>query len=215
MAGGAAERAYDYLYEQILSGRLTLGAPVSEVEISEALKISRSPVREALKRMEAQGLITHYASRGAFVTDITLRDLEEIFDLRILMELFALETACRRIDDATLDRLEAMLLSLNKTSSPQEFFEANSKLHDTIVSYGGNRRLEGLLDMLSAQIAIVNRISARAPGHFDDSTHSHLELVRIIRTRDIAAAKECLKNHLIEVRTKTLEEYSIHKDRRI
>lgn len=215
MAGGAAERAYHYLYEQILSGKLALGAPVSEVEISEALKISRSPVREALKRMEAQGLITHYAGRGAFVSDITLRDLEEIFDLRMLMEIFALETACRRLDDSVLNSLEKMLLSLTENTSPKEFFEANSRLHDTIVSYGGNRRLEGLLNMLSAQIAIVNRISARAPKHFDDSTQSHLELVRLIRKRDCDAAKRCLENHLTEVRNKTLEEYAIHKDRRI
>jgi DNA-binding GntR family transcriptional regulator len=69
--------------------------------------------------------------------------------------------------------------------------------------------------MLSAQIAIVNRISARAPKHFDDSTQSHLELVRLIRKRDCDAAKRCLEIHLTEVRNKTLEEYAIHKDRRI
>jgi DNA-binding GntR family transcriptional regulator len=71
--------------------------------------------------MEAQGLITHYAGRGAFVSDITLRDLEEIFDLRMLMELFALETACRRLDDSVLNSLEKMLLDLADNSSPKGF----------------------------------------------------------------------------------------------
>lgn len=215
MTAGAAERAYTYLFEQILSGRLALGAPVSEVEIGQALKISRSPVREALKRMQAQGLITHYPGRGAFVTDISLKDLEEIFDLRMLLELFALKTACGRMDDQILDEIEQTLLELGENSPPEMYFAANQKLHGSIVAYGGNRRLESLLDMLSAQIAIVSRISARSPRHFSDSTQSHLEIVRSIRRRDAGAAAKSLEKHLFHVREKTLQEYSIHKDRRI
>lgn len=78
---GTAGRAYDYLYSGILSEGFPLGSPSAEVEIGEALGLSRTRVREALKRMAAEGLVSHFSGRETFVIDITQRNLKEIFEL--------------------------------------------------------------------------------------------------------------------------------------
>lgn len=205
---GASGRAYDYIYKGILSGKFPLSSPISEVEIGEALALSRSPVREALKRMEAEGLVCHYAGRGTFVTDITQRDLEEIFELRILFELHSLRTACSYFDDEILDRLEQGFLRLNDNSDPQEYYDVNHLLHTSIIAYGGNGRVQKFYNMLSAQIAIVNRISSRDPDHFQNSKKKHLNILYAIKRQDLERAEQYLSEHLQEVRERTIKAYA-------
>lgn len=205
---GAAARAYNYLYEGILSGKFPLGSPIAELDISEAMKLSRSPVREALKRMEAEGLVSHFPGRGTFVTDITQRDLEEIFELRIMFEMHSLRTAIRYFDEEMLSRLEEAFTQLNEDSDPQKYYDANNLLHRSIIAYGGNTRMEKFYNMLSAQFAIVNRISARDPGHFETSKKKHLNIVWALKRGDLQSAEKFLFQHLNEVRDRTIKEYS-------
>ncbi|WP_072524724.1 GntR family transcriptional regulator [Clostridium sp. Marseille-P3244] len=211
MSGGtsaAVNKVYDYLYEGILSGEIPLGSPIAEQDVGKKLGLSRSPVREALKRMEANGLVSHYLGRGTFVTDITVRDLEEIFELRRMFELHSLSSACMYIDDDTLDKLQDAFENLNERSSAQEYFDANKLLHSSIISYGNNLRLEKFYNMLLAQFAIVNRISARDPEHFNRSKSIHLNIVKAMKDRDVERAKKLLGEHLNQVEEQTIREYS-------
>lgn len=210
MAGGstgAARRAYEFLYKGILAGDFPLGSPISEVDIGEALGLSRSPVREALKLMEAEGLVSHYPGRGTFVTDITQRDLEEIFELRIMFEIHSLRTAFRYFDEDILDKLEQDLLNLDESSDPQQYYDANHALHSSVIAYGGNSRLEKFYNMLTAQFAIVNRISSRDPEHFGASKKKHLDIVQALKRGDLESAERCLSLHLHEVKERTIKEY--------
>lgn len=204
----AVDKVYDYLYKGILSGDIPLGSPIAELELGKALGLSRSPVREALKRMEGEGLVSHYQGRGTFVTDITVRDLEEIFELRIMFELHSLPLACMYMDDEILQELQNAFESLGEDSDEQQYYDANSLLHSSIISYGGNLRLEKFYKMLDAQFAIVNRISARDPEHFDMSKEIHLNIVKAMRERDVERAQELLKEHLNQVKERTIHEYS-------
>ncbi len=207
-ASAAVNKVYDYLYNGILSGDIPLGSPIAELEVGKALGLSRSPVREALKRMEGEGLVSHYVGRGTFVTDITVRDLEEIFELRIMFELHSLPSACVYMDDETLSELQNGFERLNENSTEQEYFDTNRILHSSIISYGGNLRLEKFYKMLLAQFAIVNRISARDPEHFDMSKEMHLNIVKAMKARDVARAQELLREHLNQVKERTIQEYS-------
>ena len=204
----SVNKVYDYLYNGILSGDIPLGSPIAELELGKALGLSRSPVREALKRMEGEGLVSHYLGRGTFVTDITVKDLEEIFELRIMFELHSLTSACEYMDDDVLSELQNAFESLDENSSEQEYFDANRLLHSSIISYGGNLRLEKFYNMLLAQFAIVNRISARDPEHFATSKAIHLNIIKAMKERDVQRAQELLKEHLTQVRERTILEYS-------
>jgi DNA-binding GntR family transcriptional regulator len=212
VADGAMRRVYDYLYNQILTGERPLGSPISESEVGEALGVSRSPVREALKIMETQKLTTHYPSRGTFVTNITHRDLEEILDLRIMFELNSIGSACKYMDMALVKELEAGILSLNREASREVFYLTNNRLHRAIIEYGGNKRLKNFYEMLSAQFDIINRIFScepEIPENFRTSKEKHLSIVRAIKKRDREEAEVLLRKHLLEVKEKTLQKYSI------
>ncbi|HIZ82688.1 MAG TPA: GntR family transcriptional regulator [Candidatus Mediterraneibacter pullistercoris] len=207
-SNGAIGKAYQYLREGILSGDLPLGSPISEMEISAKLQISRSPIREALRRMETEGLVYRYPGRGTFVTNITRKDLEEIFELRIMFEVQALNTASRYFDDKFLEALERDFADLNPDSQPQQYYDANTRLHRGIIAYAGNKRMEKFYKQLQTQIAIVTRISARDPEHFVLSRERHLAIVRALKERDVEKAKACLTIHLEEVRDRTIKGYS-------
>lgn len=207
-SNGAVDKAYQYLYGGILSGEFPLGSPISEMEISTTLKISRSPIREALRRMETEGLVRRFPGRGTFVTNITQRDLEEIFELRIMFELQALHTACQYFDDEYLDGLERDFTSLNPDSHPQQYYDANTRLHTGIIAYAGNERMEKFYQQLLSQMAIVTRISARDPEHFVLSREKHLAIVQALKKRDLENAEKYLRAHLEEVRDRTIKEYT-------
>lgn len=207
-SNGAIDKAYQYLYGGILSGELPLGSPISEMEISAALKISRSPIREALRRMESEGLVHRFPGRGTFVTNIAQRDLEEIFELRIMFEIQALHTAYKYFDKEYLDALEQDFMYLNPDSQPQQYYDANTRLHTGIIAYAGNERMEKFYNQLLAQMAIVNRISARDPEHFALSRGKHLAIVQALQQRDLNKAEEYLRAHLEEVRDRTIKEYA-------
>lgn len=201
---GNTQKAYDFIYHEILSGKKKLGEPISEAEIAGTLEMSRSPVREALKLLEMQGIIVHYQNRGTFVTDITRKDVAEIFELRILLELKALPNACKYMDDAVLERLKRNIENLNEKSKPEDYFKANTALHHTIVNYSGNNRLVNFYETLSMQIALVNRISARQSSHFRESRKEHLAIIEALAGRDEEAAAKCLSTHLENVRDQTM-----------
>ena len=142
------------------------------------------------------------------MTDITQRDLEEIFELRIMFEMHALHTACRYFDEETLERLERGFQELDENSTPQQYEKANRNLHSAIIAYGGNKRVEKFYKQLSAQIAIVTRISARAPEVSVHAKEQHLEILKDLKRRDQASAEKHLFQHLNEVRDRTIRQYA-------
>jgi DNA-binding GntR family transcriptional regulator len=202
--GGSSNKAYEWIYRCILTNKLAFGAPISENEIARELGISRSPIREALKRLEAENIVTHFPNRGTFVTQITIHDLNEIFDLRILFELYALDSAYSRITDDTLEEIANTIENLDANSSPEQYYKANEKLHSTIISSCGNRRLQVFYNNLKTQIGMVTRISARSPVHFAPSQKEHLEIIKTFLIRDLKKAKNLLRDHLERVRHDTI-----------
>ena len=208
MENNTVSKAYDYLYQGILSGKFPLGSPISEVQIGNKIGVSRSPIREALKQMASEGLVKQYPGRGTFVTEITLQDLEEIFELRILLELFSLRKAYRWLDKDTLEDLEHLMLNLNEKSSEQEYYDANLKFHSTIISYCNNKRVKLFYQMLSSQLAIVYSISAWTPSHDIMSKNHHLEIIQALKDKDIDLAVERLRFHLEKTRENTINAYN-------
>lgn len=201
---GNAKKAYDYIYQQIISEKKELGAPISEMEISEALGMSRSPIREAFKLLEMQGIIVHYPNRGTFVTDMTRKDIAEIFQLRIMIEMEALDNAYIYMDESVLSTLKQNIEKLDENSEVDEYYTANTALHKTIVNYSGNSRMIKFYDTLSMQIALVNHLSAKLPSHFQESKQKHLAIVEALIKKDKEEAAKLLREHLEEVRDKTM-----------
>ncbi|MDA8228319.1 MAG: GntR family transcriptional regulator [Desulfitobacterium hafniense] len=197
--------AYNYLREAILTWKLHPGSPIVEQDISDQLSISRTPVREALKLLEAEGLVKVMPQRGTFVFELSTQDVEEIFALRENLEVLALQAAIQSIPIDELNNLEAYLTTLTEQSPPEHFFTSDRQLHALIVVNGGNERLALFLDSLNAQVEQVRRVSALRPNRLDVSMREHLAIVQAIQARDIITAEAELRQHIRNVKQSTLD----------
>lgn len=202
--GGATKKVYDYLYHEIVNGNLRPGAAISELELSKKLQTSRSPIREALMALESNGMVRRYPGRGCFVAEITVQDLNEIFDLRILLETAALQRSYHFIKDCELEQLEHDLQRLTEESPAEEYFETDRRLHELLIGNCGNMRLLLILRTLNGQIEQMRRISARQPMRLAASRVEHLGIVVSLRERDLEKACQLLSDHIRNVQKSTL-----------
>ncbi len=152
---GAAGRVYEHLFRQIVHGGLAANTLLSESELAKQMESSRTPVREALLMLEGEGLVKRYPGRGYLVTEITPQDVDEIFELRLQLELLALRKAYADLSPELLLGLEAQLDQLDQDSSPDEFYCADRTLHELLAQYCGNARLQSFLNTLDSQIERV------------------------------------------------------------
>lgn len=199
----ATQKVYDYLYTEIISNRLKPGSALSEQEIATILKSSRSPVREALMVLENEGLIWRYPGRGCFVREITMRDVAEIFELRILLEIAAFRRAFQYIDLRALEQVEETLRQLSTDTPAEDYFEADRRLHDLISDSCGNKRLVSFLRTLGGQIEWVRRLASAQPERLAQSKLEHLEIISALKSNDVEMACRLLTLHIKNVQTNT------------
>lgn len=165
----AGEKAYVSLREDIIEWRLQPGTVLAEVEQSERLGISRTPLREALSRLTAEGLTTAAGGRGVVVTDISLEDIDELFELRETLEGRAAALAAERGDPATFKQLQDELLgapALISGSDParHDYYELVGRLDTAIDAAISNSYLAQAMRSLRVHLVRVRRLAA------DDST---------------------------------------------
>ena len=127
-----SEEAYQYLKEAIMTNQLLPEQPIAELTVASELNMSRSPIREALRKLEVEGLIVTYPSRGSFVASLSSSEVEEISSLRVLLECWALERSINRIPDELLDELEADFRSTAEDEGWEGRHLADRKLHGAI-----------------------------------------------------------------------------------
>ena len=204
---GLKNVAYDYLHEGIMNYIYGPDDAIVEQDISNHLGISRTPVREALKLLEAEGLVTHIRSRGTFVKEITAQDIEEIMELRILFEKTALKSAIHMIKDEELNEIEQKMRELEQDTSFEEYYAADRDLHMCILNYSRNTRLITFHGMIASQLERLRRISSRTPDRLAKSRNEHLAIVQSIRERDFPRAEAKLVEHLTNIKNSTLNVY--------
>lgn len=140
--------------------------------------------------LEGDGLVKRYPGRGYLVTEITPQDVDEIFELRLQLELLALRKAYAVLSPELLRGLEAQLERLGKDSSPDEYYCADRTLHELLAQYCGNARLQAFLNTLDSQIERVRYISARRPDRLTESRLEHLDIIHALMAQDLPLAEE-------------------------
>lgn len=203
---GRKDEAYQYLKDAILSNKLPPEAPVRELEIAAELKMSRTPIREAMRELEAEGLIVSYPSRGSFVLSLTPYDVEEIYELRVLYELWALEKGFSRITEDELDVAQKAFDDAFTKNDWKANHEADRLLHRIIIEKAGSKRLASFMRTLNAQIERIRFISSAGTGRLDESYQEHSEIIALMRANDLAKCKEALRSHLQTVTNTAIDE---------
>ena len=202
----SAERALTELRELILGGALTPGARLGEVELAERLGVSRTPVREALSRLAAEGLVEVAPNRGARVATWTVAELEGVFDLRISLEPqltgFAVPNATTA-DIAELDGLAHRMVEVG-SPGPQQDLDAlvplNRAFHDRLVALAAHPTLATALAAAIHPPIVRRNFHAYDPESLRRSLAHHLEIVAALRARDPEWARAVMTAHISNAR---------------
>jgi len=191
----------DALREAILSGRFKRGERLIEDELAESLNVSRGPIRQAIFRLQQEGLVVHETHRGATVAQISLHDASEIYSLRKALEKLAVVEACAHATEADLAPLEAILLLFQSiprsTMTRRRVAELDVDFHDALFRAAHHARLYRAWEALRSQIFVFLLLRDGLPEDYLTSWyHAHAGLLQVVRSRDGAAALACIEEHI-------------------
>jgi DNA-binding GntR family transcriptional regulator len=191
------------LRQRIFSHELKPGSWIDEQALVESYGISRTPLREALKVLAAEGLVTLKPRRGCYVAEVSERDLDEIFPVLALLEGRCAYEVAERARPEELDRLETLHEKVERSAAArnvQRFFDANQAFHGLLQELAGNRWLVQAIHDLRRVLGLVRRDSLRTEGRIEQSLEEHRTIMKAIRARDAAAAEQAMRAHLMRGR---------------
>ena len=197
----ASERAYSGIRGMILSGELPAGSQLGEELLAERCGVSRTPVRDALRRLEGELLVKRNEAQRSFVADWTLGDVADAFELRAMLESHAARRAAERMDEVTLQRLRVLSQVISRTvqASPPDvagFLEGNREFHAIILETSQSRRLASLLGTLVEQPVVWRTAHQYGRDALRRSQSEHDELIAAFARRDGAWAEAVMAAHI-------------------
>jgi DNA-binding GntR family transcriptional regulator len=214
---------YRILWDRILARQLHPGEKLSDLRLSEELGVSRTPVREALHRLEKDGVVIAEPNRGFFVASYDRRDIEEIYELRAALEAFALRHAAIAVSPAAfreqLDELDRVAHLLQEAETDEEraaayeaFLEVDRGFHSFLLDNSNNRRLVSVLDGLWAQIAVFQKAGLMIAGWTDKALEEHRTIINHLVAGDTDAAAKALEAHIFNIQHRVLADFSLEGD---
>ena len=190
---------FNTLRQAILKGELKPGERLMEIALAERLGVSRTPIREAMRKLELEGLVVMIPRRGAQVANITEKDLNDVLEVRIALENVAIEKACKNMTDEDMSRLWVAAKSFEHTigeGNLVKLAEADVAFHEIIYQASDNKRLSQTLNNLREQIYRY-RVEYLKDGETRDVlVREHEELTRAIRERDVERAQKISFQHI-------------------
>ena len=190
---------FNTLRRAILTGRFKPGERLLEVHLADQLGVSRTPIREAIRKLELEGLVTMIPRRGAIVAEMTVKNMRDVLEVRRTLDMLSVELACTRIDAAGLKNLgdarEAFAAAL-KTGNTATMAAADVAFHDIIVEATGNLRLKNLLNNLAEQMYRYRFIYLQDDIRHDMLVTEHEAIYEAIKAKNREAAAAAAKAHI-------------------
>lgn len=193
-------RVYKKIREDILSGVYHENEELKENAIGQELGVSRTPVREALRQLELEGLVTMIPNKGAYVTGITSKDIHDIYTIRSYLEGLCAKWACEHITEAQIEALEEVLYLSDfhaRRSHFEQLVELDNKFHDLIYSASGSKILNHVLSDFHQYVERVRKITLAMPSRAAKSNKEHAAIVDAIKKRDGQLAEALAHEHII------------------
>ena len=197
----ASEQAYLALRSKILSGELAPGFQVKEEEVAEMCGVSRTPVRDAMRRLEAELFIRRTDSQRSYVAEWNLSDIDEVFTLRTMLEGYAVRRAATRATADHVLELQEINAALEQTLKGREidmqaFLDANARFHSLILDIASSERLSALLNRLILQPVVLQTVLQYDRAHLVQSHSEHVEITNAIEYRDADWAEAIMTAHV-------------------
>ncbi|MGA7279152.1 MAG: GntR family transcriptional regulator [Desulfocapsaceae bacterium] len=199
-----AQKAYVVIRDSIIENEFKPGDCLSENSLAKALGMSRTPIREAIKVLSSEGFIEIHNGVGAFIKHITVKEIHDIFEVRSALECIAVDSALDRITDEEIEKLREDWLNLYEDAVAGKAIgfgvlsELDSKLHELLVVKCDNDFIIDIVAGIKMKIARFQKISAAALGDELNTINQHLELIDIMKSRDVEALKDKLKSHILQ-----------------
>jgi len=191
----------DILREAILSGELSGGAQLKQEELASKFGVSMSALREALKSLEAEGLVRFYPNRGAVVSELSADEAQEIFDIRLFLELGALELAIPNLTDLDLAEAGRILKEADDETQSGCWGELNWQFHETLYRSANRPKLLTLIQNMHNNVERYMRLYLSTMKYQIKSQEEHRALLNACIKRDIKAAQDVLRKHMADAST--------------
>ena len=191
------------LREQIFAGMYAPGSFLDELVLCERLQISRTPLREALKVLTAEGLLRHEPRRGCFISEVTEKDLDDIFPVIALLEGRCAFEAAHNATDADLAALTTLHERLNshaQASRINDYYDTNFAIHEAIIALADNRWLAMAIADLRKILKLARSQQLHAPGRLAQSLSEHMTVFAALKARDSEGADAAMRTHLTRQR---------------
>lgn len=193
------EEVADQLRVRIFAHELAPGTWINEQTLAKEFGISRTPLREAIKVLAAEGLITMKLRRGAYVTEVNRGDLEQIFTILSLLEGQAAKEAATKAQEKDLNELDDMHLRLEKAAADrnlEQFFEVNVRFHERIIAIANNPWLTDVITDLRKVLKLQRKDALSRTGRLQSSLSEHREILKALLKRDPIATEQAMRTHL-------------------
>lgn len=199
----ATEKAYQLIRRKLLEGEFEAGARLNENELAEMCAVSRTPVREAIRRLAGEFFVAIEPNRGAFVVDWTREDIGDFFEMRAMLEGFAARKAAQRATPEHIEKLQEIQqkievsLRARRGKAIDAFLAYNRQFHDLICEASGNKRLLELNSRFVEQAVVIRTAVQYSPTELKRSNQFHKEIVQAIRLRDQILAEQLMRTHIL------------------
>lgn len=206
------------LRELLIQGVLAPGAKLNERDLCERLGVSRTPLREAVRLLAAEGLVTLDPGRGAFAPVLSLAEVGHTFDLLGELEGYAAELAARHITEPELAELRALQLEMQSAFEKEDllgYYRANARVHNVLSEASGNPVLRATWQQLNARMHALRFRSNQKKFKWEEALKEHALMIDILQTRDGVALRQLLVRHLQRKRDAVLEQLTQAADRAV
>lgn len=193
------EVVLEALREAIKEGLLQPGERLMEIQLAEELGVSRTPIREALRKLELEGFIVMVPRKGAYVADITIKDIADIFEIRVSLEALAAGLAAERITGEEIEEMERSLVEKRSAidrGDMEALVEVDTRFHEAMYRASRNDRLEFIISNLREHIQRFRVLSLAHPGRMKHSLDEHRALLEAIESHDVALARQLAQEHI-------------------
>lgn len=207
------ELVLDAIREAIINGTLKPRERLMEIQLAEELGVSRTPIREALRKLELEGFIVMVPRKGAYVADISFKDIADVFEIRAALEGLAAGLAAERITDEELEEMERMVAEKAEAIANHDMdklVKVDTLFHEAIYKASRNQRLTSIISNLREQIQRYRTTSLAYPGRMQRSLEEHRSIVEAIQSRDPQIAQQVAREHIENAENSMIE--AIKKD---
>lgn len=187
------------LRDAIRKGVLKPGERLMEIQLAEELGVSRTPVREAIRKLELEGYVIMMPRRGTYVANLSIRDVNEVFEIRTSLDSLASGLAAERITDEELERLQRLLVAIGgyiEANDMEKIVETDTEFHDLLYQASRNSRLVGIIFNLREQLTRFRSTSMSFPGRLKATLEEHRRIVEAIAQGDVQEAQAAAEYHM-------------------